>query len=88
MTDDQTRNIDESGAKGSDLNVGRIVALIALVVFLIFILQNTQEISIQLIWMTVTFPVWLIGVIVFVLGVIVGYYTKSKKVRAKRKALR
>ena len=88
MTDDQIRNIDETSPRESSFNVGRIIALLALIVFLVFVLQNTQDSNVELLWMTVNLPVWLVAVILFVLGVIVGYYSKSRKVRAKRKALK
>lgn len=88
MTDDPIRSIDEQTPRESSLNFGRVVALVGLILFLVFIIQNTQDSNMNLLWMTVSLPVWLVAVIVFVIGTLVGYYGKSRQIRAKRKAVK
>lgn len=88
MTDDPVRNIDAKESEGSTLTVGKVLALLGLAAFVAFIIQNSQTSNIDFLWLTINLPVWLVGVIIFLIGALIGYYSKSRKVKAKRKALK
>lgn len=89
MTDDQARSpSEETQPAPRTLTAARVFALVILVAFLVFILQNSEESSVRFLGWVVTLPFWLIGVIIFLLGALVGYSANSRKVRAARKALR
>ena len=68
------------------ITAGGLIALIALALFGAFIIQNLETGTVNLLWFDVDLPVWLLLVIVFVLGVTVGWFSKSRKVARKRRA--
>jgi uncharacterized integral membrane protein len=70
----------------SGVTLGGVLAVIALAIFGIFVFQNMEAGTVTLLWFNVEMPVWLLAVIVFLLGAIVGYGLKTRRVRAKRKA--
>jgi uncharacterized integral membrane protein len=72
--------------KRSGVTVGGVIAVLALVVFGIFVFQNRESGTVTLVGFDVEMPVWLLSVIVFLLGAIVGYFLKARRVRAKRRA--
>jgi uncharacterized integral membrane protein len=88
MPDDQTRSpTEETKTAPRPLTAARVFALFILAAFLVFILQNSADHSVRFLGWVVTLPFWLVGVIIFLLGVLVGYSVKSRKVRAARRAM-
>lgn len=67
------------------ITLGGVVAGLALAAFVVFIFQNLETRSVTLLWFDVDLPIWLLLVIVFTLGVIVGWFAKSRKVARKRR---
>lgn len=65
---------------------GAIIAGVAAVVFLIFILSNTSDVSIKFFGWGFTLPQWLLFTILFALGVAFGWVGSSFRRRAKAKA--
>ncbi|MEZ5116564.1 MAG: hypothetical protein R2737_09885 [Candidatus Nanopelagicales bacterium] len=52
---------------------GRAVAVAAIVVVLVvFLVQNLQSSSVQFLWLDFSLPTWLLVLIVFALGVLLG----------------
>lgn len=89
MSDEGFRDVSEMAkAEGSPITAGRVVALVALAAFLVFILQNTTDTTITFLGWDFTLSFWMVGLIIFALGWVVGYFVKSRKVRARRKALK
>lgn len=90
MTDDQYREVGDLARpeKGSSLTFGRVVALVALLAFLVFIIQNTSDTTVRFMGWDFTLSFWLLGLIIFALGWTGGYFSKSRKVRAARKAMK
>lgn len=89
MSDDQVRDVGELAAdEGSKLTFGKFVALLALVAFVVFILQNTADTTVTFLGWSFTLSLWLVGVILFVSGALVGYVAKMRRVRRAQKAYR
>lgn len=66
------------------MSAGRIASLVALVLFIIFVLQNTDEGTVEFLWMDLTLPAWIYLVVIFALGVIVGWFSKMRSIKRKR----
>jgi len=60
-----------------------IVALVVLVAALVLILQNAQEQRVDVFWMTVTMPLWILLATTFVLGGVAGWLVKARRVRRR-----
>jgi len=88
VTDDQIRDIAAKEPSESSLSIGRVIALVGLALFVAFIIQNTQDSDVRFLWMDIQLPVWMVAVLIFVIGALVGYYSKVRKVKAQRKALK
>lgn len=67
------------------ITAGGLIVLIALALFGAFIIQNLETGTVNLLWFDVELPVWLLLVIVFALGVIVGWFSRSRKLARKRR---
>jgi uncharacterized integral membrane protein len=67
------------------VSAGAIIGGIAAVIALIFILQNTGSGEVQFLAWSFTFPIWLWALILFLLGVVSGYFFHWQRVRARRK---
>jgi uncharacterized integral membrane protein len=70
---------------GSGIRAGAVVTLVALALLVIFIIQNTNEANITFLTFDATTPLWVLAVVFFVLGTLVGYFVKARRVRRKRK---
>jgi uncharacterized integral membrane protein len=67
---------------------GLITLAIAAVIFLLFILSNTEDVGINFITVSFTAPEWVMFTVLFLLGVIVGWTGSSLRRRSKLKAAR
>ncbi len=89
MSDDQVRDVGELARdEGFKLNIGKAIAILATTAFIIFALQNTADTTVTFLGIQFSLSFWLLGVIIFLLGWVVGYASKTRKVRRARKALR
>lgn len=61
----------------------QIVAIALVVIVVVFILQNTAESSINLLFVTVTMPVWVAFAAVLAVGVAAGYLLASRRARRR-----
>ena len=89
MSDREIRDIsDRISDSREGLRPGQIVAGVIGVLFIIFVLQNFESGSINLLWFDITMPVWLLTAIVFAMGIVFGWFVKvgSDRRKAKRKA--
>jgi uncharacterized integral membrane protein len=88
MTEERPiRDIDEmmSPEPRSAISAGAVIALIAAALFIVFVAQNLEPTSITYLGFDFEAPVWLVSLIVFVLGWIVGYFMKTMRVRRQRR---
>ena len=84
-----TENGNADGpANRSRLTVGKVIALISIVIALIFIAQNSDSGAVSFLFWEFTLPAWVWAGGLFVLGGIAGYSFHWSRVRARRKARR
>ena len=80
------RPADSTASKGGGFPTKFIVPGILTIIAIVFIAQNRQNVSISLIFATVTMSLWLTLTIIFVVGLLVGLLVARS--RSKRKAAR
>jgi uncharacterized integral membrane protein len=78
---------DATEAKGG-LGAGAIASIGGLGVLLLFILQNTQEVTLEFLFWDFTWPVWLYTIVVAVIGAIVWFGLGVMRRRRRRRARR
>ncbi|UGT61858.1 hypothetical protein [Nocardia asteroides] len=66
------------------ISTGQWLALVFAVLALIFVLSNRGKVQIEFLLVTVTSPMWLILLIMFVIGVLSGALLTRRKGRAPR----
>ncbi len=66
---------------------GVVLALISLVLFGVFIAQNRETRSVTLLGFDLELPGWLILVIVFSLGLLVGWVARARRLARKRRQI-
>ena len=72
----------------SGLGAGAIATIGGLGVLLVFILQNTQPVTLQFLFWDFTWPVWLYTIVVALVGAIVWFGLGVMRRRRRRKARR
>lgn len=77
---DRAREID-SDPDRRPVRPGLIIGLVALVLFLVFIFQNTEETTVTFLWMELTLAEWIYFVVIFLLGAIVGWVGRWRQVQ-------
>ncbi|MFT2817733.1 hypothetical protein [Leifsonia sp. A12D58] len=55
------------------------IALVLFILTVIFIIQNTSTVSIDLLWISVRSPQWLTISVIFLIGWLCGYFTRRRK---------
>ncbi|MFC3965204.1 lipopolysaccharide assembly protein LapA domain-containing protein [Nocardia jiangsuensis] len=68
----------------AEVSTGQWLALVFAVLALIFVLSNRGKVRIEFLLVTVTSPLWLILLIMFVIGVLSGALLTRRKGRAPR----
>ncbi|HEX9762991.1 MAG TPA: LapA family protein [Acidimicrobiia bacterium] len=69
----------------SGVSPGVVIALIAIALVVIFVLQNMDSTNITVLWWDAETPLWLLALVIFALGFLAGYLVKTRRVRRKRK---
>ena len=64
---------DEANSDGRRLGGGAIASLSGLGVLVIFVVQNTQEVRFQFLFLTFTWPLWLYTIVVALFGALVWF---------------
>jgi uncharacterized integral membrane protein len=77
---------DQQVGRSTGTNWRMIVGIVLLAAVLVLVLQNTKEATFELFWMSVTAPLWILVVAVLVLGFLIGWLLKGRRV--KRRATR
>ncbi|MCI0424785.1 MAG: LapA family protein [Actinobacteria bacterium] len=80
------REMLEPEKRSTGLSPTAIIAIIALALLAVLVAQNTEEAVVTFLGFTQPLPLWLLSVILFLLGMIVGYALKARRERAKRRA--
>lgn len=64
---------------------GNWLALLLIILSIVFIAQNTDEVRVNLLWTSVTAPLWLLFLLLLLIGVLSGLIMARR--RAKKKEL-
>ena len=78
---------DATESKGG-LGAGAIATIGGLGVLLIFVLQNTQPVTLQFLFWDFTWPVWLYTIVVALVGALIWFGLGVMRRRRRRKARR
>ena len=70
----------------SGISPGAVIMIIAVALLGIFVAQITKDVQVSYLGFNLTMSLWLLTLIIFGLGMLVGYGVKTKRVRDKRKA--
>lgn len=71
---------------GIQVSTRMIVAGITLIVAVIFIMQNTDEVPIELLWFDIEWPLWLVMTVMLIAGALIGQGIVYARARNKKKA--
>lgn len=85
MSDDRFRDRSEELKKGEGRSIrpGQWLGLIAVVLFVIFVVQNTAKGTMEVFFWNLTLPVWVFFVGVFLLGAVFGWFAKGRRVKKR-----
>ena len=78
--------IIEPMSSGMKVTPRMIVAGVALIIAVIFIAQNTDEVSLEFLWFDVRWPLWAVMTVMLVMGALIGQGIVYMRARNKRKA--
>ncbi len=81
MADDQPKNVQGFNDK---IGFGMIVTAVILVGLVVFVVQNLEKVEVEFLFLSFTFPLWLVGVIFLALGVVLGWIWRWMSRRRKR----
>ena len=87
MNSDGTTSTEQPAKRGG-WSAGKVIALIAIIVAFIFIVQNTSTGKVSFLFWGFDLPTWIWTVGLFLLGGITGYSYHWSRARARRKARR
>ena len=81
MTDGKPTNVQGSNDR---IGFGMIVSAVILVVLVVFVVQNLDKVEVEFLFLSFTFPLWLVAVFFLVLGVILGWIWRWMSRRRKK----
>jgi uncharacterized integral membrane protein len=67
------QGVDTESRESQRLSGGAIISLIGLAVLLIFIIQNTNSISVRFLFVHFSWPLWLYTIVTAVVGALVWF---------------
>jgi uncharacterized integral membrane protein len=82
----QPGEVQQAGRGG--MGGGAIASLTGLGVLVVFIVQNTQEVSFRFLFLSFTWPLWLYTIVVALFGAMVWFGLGVMRRRRRRKARR
>jgi uncharacterized integral membrane protein len=81
VADDQPKNVQGFNDK---IGFGMIVTAVILVGLVVFVVQNLETVEVEFLFLSFTFPLWLVAVIFLTLGVVLGWIWRWMSRRRKR----
>ena len=60
-------------SSGSKLSLGAIASLGGIAVLVVFIVQNTEDVRFDFLWINFTWPLWLYTIVVALVGALVWF---------------
>lgn len=82
---DQTPKPQAKGvsAGGMQVTPKTILALVIALAALIFIFSNTGEFTLSFLWLTFTAPEWMMLLILFLAGLLVGFFSGRNRYKSR-----
>ena len=77
-----------AGSGGSKLGGGAIASLTGVGVLIIFIVQNTEDVRFDFLWLSFTWPLWLYTIVVALFGALVWFGLGVMRRHRRRKERR
>jgi uncharacterized integral membrane protein len=74
--------------QGRQISGGAIASLTGLVVLAIFVVQNTEDVRFDFLWLNFTWPLWLYTIVVAVFGALVWFGVGVMRRHRRRKERR
>jgi uncharacterized integral membrane protein len=81
MSDENPSNVHKSNDK---IGFALIVSAVILIALAVFVIQNLDEVEVEFLFLSVSFPLWLVAVIFLALGVILGWVWRWMSRRRKK----
>jgi uncharacterized integral membrane protein len=79
---------EESPGSGTKLSGGAIASLTGVVVLLIFVVQNTEDVKFDFLFVDFTWPLWLYTIVVALFGALVWFGRGVMRRHRRRKERR
>lgn len=73
MADQNQNAVAQTDGKGSGIGAGAIVSIVGVAVLALFMLQNTESVTLSFLFWNFTWPLWLYGLIMAVIGAMVWF---------------
>jgi uncharacterized integral membrane protein len=73
---------------GRNISGGAIASLSGLAVLVIFVVQNTEDVRFDFLWLNFTWPLWLYTIVVALFGALVWFGLGVMRRHRRRKARR
>lgn len=70
--------------QGDGVSWRMILGIVALVLAVVLIAQNSQDAPVHVLWMNVTMPLWVLLAVTFALGGLTGWLLKARRVKRAR----
>jgi uncharacterized integral membrane protein len=84
MTDGSERSTGDDGGRGLKLSGGNIGALSGIALLVVFMLQNTESVTLTLLVWEFTWPVWLLVLLSAAIGAVVWFGLGVRRRRNRR----
>jgi uncharacterized integral membrane protein len=80
--------VEPKQSSGSKLSGGAIASIGGLAVLVLFIVQNTEDVRFDFLWLHFTWPLWLYTIVVALVGALVWFGLGVMRRHRRRKARR
>jgi uncharacterized integral membrane protein len=75
-------------SEGSKLGAGAIASLVGVAVLVVFVVQNTEDVRFDFLWINFTWPLWLYTIVVAAFGALVWFGLGVMRRHRRRKERR
>lgn len=69
--------------EGRGITPRQVVAIVLAVLALVVVLQNREDVTLTLLMIDVTMPLWIASLVLLLIGALVGWLLASRRRRAK-----